>query len=125
MEKICLDFEAALDFLRGDNAILEKLKYYLASENICITSFTMLFLFQSLRKPDLVTAFVNQVTVLPFDGKSAQLAAAINHELEDGPKAGSKRLEDIMTAAICISNDAFLFSRNPSRYDGIKGLRKV
>lgn len=125
MEKICLDFEAAVDFLRGEPTILEKLKYYLSSEEICITSFTMLFLFQSLRKPDLVNAFVNQVTILSFDAKAAQLTAAINHELEDGPRAGSKKLEDIMTVAICISNNAFLFSRNPSRYDGIKGLRKV
>ncbi len=124
MEKICIDFEAAVDFLRGEPTILEKLKYYIASEEICITSFTMLFLFQSLRKPDLVNAFVNQVTVLSFDSKAAQMTAAISHELEEHNRGG-KKLEDIMTAAICISTNAFLFSRNPSRYDGIKGLRKV
>jgi len=124
MERICLDFETALDFLRGDPATIEKLKYYADREEICITSFTMLHLQNTINKPDVVRAFANSVTVLAFDKKSAQIATRINHDLM-GSRELPKVIEDTITAAICIANDAFLYSRSLSKYDGIKGLRKV
>ena len=124
MEKICLDFEAALHFLRGDPATIEKLKYYADREEICITSFTMLHLVEAIKKPEAVNAFANSVTVLPFDRRAAHLAASISRELEEhGTTHGMS--ESVMTAAICMANDAFLFSRSPSKFDGIKGLKKV
>ena len=124
MEKICLDFETALDFLCGEPATIEKLKYYADREEICITSFTMLHLLQTINKPDVVTAFTNSITILPFDRRAAQHAANISKDLEEQGDL-HKRMESIMTAAICIVNDAFLFSRSQSKFDGIKGLRKV
>lgn len=124
MEKICLDFDAALDFLRGEATLLEKLKYYVAKEEICVTSITLFHLVQTIRKPEVTTAFSNRITILPFDKKAAILAAAITKELDDHGVL-SKKIDDIITASICISNDAFLFSRAVSKYDGIKGLRKV
>ncbi len=124
MEKICLDFEATIDFLRGEPSIIEKLKYYADREEICITSFTLMHLLETIRKPEVISAFVNSVTVLGFDSKSARLAADICDELGSQGEV-HKRMESIMTAAICISNNAFLFSRSQSKFDGIKGLRKV
>ncbi len=124
MEKICLDFEATLDFLRGDPSIIEKLKYYADREEMCITSFTFMHLLESIKKPEVITAFVNSITVLGFDAKSARIAADICEEFASQGDV-HKRMESIMTAAICISNNAFLFSRSQSKFDGIKGLRKV
>ncbi|MBI5224074.1 type II toxin-antitoxin system VapC family toxin [Candidatus Micrarchaeota archaeon] len=124
MEKICLDYEAALDFLRGEPTILEKLKYYVAREEICVTSPTLFNLLQTIRKPEVMTAFSNRITILPFDRSSAQMAATLAKELDDHGEL-TKKMEDLITAAICISNDAFLFSRSNSKYDGVKGLRKV
>lgn len=124
MEKICLDFETALDFLRGDNATLEKMRYYADREELCITSFTLLHITEVINKPDVVAAFANGVTILPFDRKAAQKAAAINRELEEKGNLG-KRSEIVLTAAICIANDALLFAHKPSDFDGIKGLKKV
>ncbi len=124
MEKICLDFETALEFLRGDPATIEKLKYYADREEICITSITLMHLLEAVNKHDVVGAFANGVTVLPFDKKAAQFASKIMGEVES--KGSSYHVRDsILTAAICMANDAFLFSKNVSKFDGIKGLKKV
>lgn len=124
MEKICLDFEAAIDFLRGESGTLEKVRWYADREDVCLTAFTMTHLMGSVKKPEVVNAFFNSTTILPFDKK----AAIVFHRLlaesrEKGQKL--KTVDHLMTAAICMSNDAFLFTRSPSNYDGIKGLRKV
>jgi len=129
MEKICLDFETTLDFLRGDAATIEKLKYYADREEICITSFTMLQLLETVSKQEVITAFVNSVTVLPFDRRAAHIAADIlTNDLADHADI-HKRTENVLTAAICIANEAFLYakspSKSPSKFEGIKGLKKV
>ena len=124
MEKICLDFEIAIDFLRGDPATIEKLRYYADREEICITSITMMHLTETISKGEVVSAFAGTVTVLPFDRKAAQVASKILNEFRD--KGETRRIDDgILTAAICMANDAFIYSRSPSKFDGIKGLRKV
>ena len=124
MERICLDFETSLDFLRGDPSTIEKLKYYADREEICTTSFTLLHLQNTINKADVVRAFANSVTVLPFDKNAAQIAARINRDLDEQREL-PKMVEDVTTAAICIANDAFLYTRSLSKYDGIKGLKKV
>ncbi len=124
MEKICLDFEAALDFLRGEPAIIDKMRYYADHEEICITSLTMMHLLEVVTKPDVVAGFSANVTVLPFDKKAAQVASKILNDMKD--RGGGFRITDsILTAAICMANDAFLFTRATGKFDGIKGLRKV
>ncbi len=124
MEKICLDFETALDFLRGDPATIEKLKYYADREEICITSLTMMYMIETVNKPEVVSAFAGSVTVLPFDRKAAQIACKISNELRE--RDGVHNINDnVITAAICMANDAFIFSRSPVKFEGIKGLRKV
>ncbi|MEW6721733.1 MAG: type II toxin-antitoxin system VapC family toxin [Candidatus Micrarchaeota archaeon] len=124
MEKICLDFEIAIDFLRGDPATIEKLRYYADREEICITSITMMHLMETVSKSEVVSAFAGTVTVLPFDKKAAQVASKIINEFKD--KGEARRADDgILTAAICMANDAFIYSRSPAKFDGIKGLRRV
>lgn len=124
MERICLDFETALAFLRGDPGIIEKLKYYADREEICISSLTMMHLLESVSRPDVVTAFASSVTVLPFDRKAAHVASKIIAELRERGDGG-RASENVLTAAICMANDAFLYSRSPTSFEGIKGLRKV
>lgn len=130
MVKICLDFDTAVDFLRGEQSTIEKMRYYTAHEEICITSFTLLHLTEAVSKPEVVMAFANSVTVLPFDRRAAQQAARIRREIEEKGDA-EKKMEVVLTAAICIANDAVLFSREqpgsraPSKFDGIKDLKKV
>jgi predicted nucleic acid-binding protein len=124
IEKICLDFEIAIDFLRGDQATIEKLKYYADREEFCITSLTMLHLMETISKPDVIAAFAGNVTVLPFDKKAAQIASKIMNEFRE--KGETRKMDDsILTAAICMANDAFVFSKTPAKFEGIKGLKKV
>lgn len=125
MEKICMDLEAALHFLRGDPETIEKLKYYADREELCVTSFTMLHLMETVTKKEVVKKFADSVTVLPFDKKAAMAAAQINQDLAERGEL-PKMLESVLTAAICIANNAFLYSRSSSwKFDGIKGLRRV
>ena len=124
MEKICLDFETALDFLRGDPSTIEKLKYYAHREELCITSLTLMHLFETITKRGVVVAFANSVTVLPLDKKAAQIASQINRDIQ-GKAEIPKMMESVLTAAICMANDAFLFSRSTWKFDGIKGLKRV
>jgi len=128
MEKICLDFETALDLLRGDLAVVEKLRNYASNEEICLTSIAMTQLMVSVTKEDAIKSFLSSVTVLPFDKNAAYIAANLAKDLQNVGDE-HKRLDTIMTAAICIANKAHLFSRTPtnteSKYDGIKGLKKV
>ena len=127
MEKICLDFDIALDFLRGDKATIEKLKYYADREDICITSITLMHLLETVSKSDVVNAFAGSVTILPFDKKAAQFANKIALDLRE--RGDGRMTDSTLTAAICMANDAFLYSKSDSRsvakFDGIKGLRKV
>ncbi|MFH1785424.1 MAG: hypothetical protein ABH842_03265 [Candidatus Micrarchaeota archaeon] len=124
MERICLDFEAALDFLRGDPNIIDKMRYYADHEEICITSLTMMHLLEVVNKPEVVLSFCANVTILSFDKKAAQIASKILSDMKDKSE-GFRITDSTLTAAICMSNEAFLFTRTTGKFDGIKGLRKV
>ena len=124
MERICLDFETAIGFLRGDPSTIEKLKYYADREELCITSLTMMHLLETITKREVVVAFANSVTILPFDKKAAQIASQINRDIQ-GKGELPKMMESVFTAAICMANDAFLFSHSSWKFDGIRGLRRV
>jgi len=124
MEKICLDFEAALEFLRGEPTTIEKLKWYADREEVCVSAFTIAHLMETIRKIDVTIAFMNSVTVLPFDKKSAVL---LNRLLAEARERGQqvKVIDHLVTASICMANDAFLFTKSPANYEGVKGLKRV
>lgn len=124
MERICLDFEAALEFLRGEQTTIEKLKWYADREDVCVTAFTMAHLMEAVKKPEVTNAFVNCVTVLPFDKKAVTI---LNRLLAEARERGQqiKTADHLVTASICMANDAFIFTKSPANYEGVKGLRKV
>jgi len=123
MEKICLDLDAALDFLRGEATTVEKLHYYANLEEICISGITLYNLLESVSKKDVVISFANNVTILPFDRKSAVIAEKISRELSE--RGVEHPAESLLTAAVCMANDAFLFTKKPANFEGIRGLKKV
>ena len=124
MEKICLDFDTAVDFLRGDPSTIEKLMYYADREELCITSMTMMQLLETIKKQDVVANFANSITILPFDKKAAAIANRINKDLKDRGEM-PKPIDSVLLASVCIAQDAFVFSRSPWKFEGIRGLRKV
>lgn len=123
MEKICLGYDAVIDFLRGEASTVEKLQYYANQEDICLSGVTLYNLLQTVNKKDVVLSFANSVTILPFDRKAAVIANRIRKELSE--KGVEHSAESVMTAATCLANDAFLFTRKPANYEGIRGLKRV
>ncbi|MEM4358959.1 MAG: type II toxin-antitoxin system VapC family toxin [Candidatus Bilamarchaeaceae archaeon] len=123
MEKILLDYYTALDFLRGEPQIVEKLSYYANTEEICISSVTLARLLFTIKKTDAIISFASSITVLPFDKKSAIIASKIKREMDERSIDPSE--ESIVTAAVCMANDAFLFTRRPGDFEGIRGLKRV
>ncbi|NYZ76889.1 hypothetical protein H0O02_01080 [Candidatus Micrarchaeota archaeon] len=123
MERICLDFETTLDFLRGDHATVEKLTYYANREEICISSITLFNLLEAVSKRDVVISFANNVKVLQFDRKAAVIASNISAELKE--RSADPPIESIIIAAVCMANDAYLFTKKPANFAGIRGLKKV
>jgi predicted nucleic acid-binding protein len=79
---------------------------------------------ETVKKPEVINAFVNSVTVLPFDKKAASVFHRLVTETRERG-ADLKSVDPLVTAAICMANDAFLFTKSPKNYDRIKGLRKV
>jgi len=124
MEKICLDFEAALEFLRGEPTTIEKLKWYADREDVCVTAFTMAHIMEAVRKPEVANAFVNSVTVLPFDKKAVSILGRLLAEARERGQR-MRTVDHLVTASICMANDAFIFTKSPANYEGVKGLRKV
>jgi predicted nucleic acid-binding protein len=123
MEKICLDLDAVLDFLRGEPSTVEKLNYYANQEEICITGITLYNLLGTVNKKDVVISFANSVTILPFDRKAAVIASKISKDIND--RGVDPSTESLLTAATCMANDAFLFTKKPANFEGIRGLKKV
>jgi predicted nucleic acid-binding protein len=124
MEKICLDFETALDFLMGDPGTIEKLRYYADREEICITSLTLMQLLETIKKEDVISNFSNSVSILPFDKRAAGIATKLNRDIRMSGEL-PKPMDSVLTASICIANDAFIFTRSAWKFEGIRGLRKV
>jgi predicted nucleic acid-binding protein len=123
MEKICLDLEVILDFLRGDKLIVEKIRNYSDREEICITSHTLFYLLIGVRKPDSILPFVNSISVLEFDRKAAALAAKLIHDNRERGK--SMGMDELITASICLSTGSFLFTKNRKEFEHIKNLKLV
>lgn len=123
IEKICLDTGVVFDFLKGEQTVVEKLKYYAAREDICITSFTLLQLLSTIKKPEIVFSFVNSLNILDFDKKAATIAAKIFQELNE--KRMKTGIESIVTASICIKDNSFLFTKSRKKFEGIRGLKLV
>lgn len=123
MEKICLDYYAALDFLRGEPTTVEKLNYYIKTDEICISAITLAHLLFTIKKSDVVISFANSITVLPIDRKVSVISLKLKNELQENGIAAPQ--EVLFNAATCIANDAFLFTKRPADFEKIKGLKRV
>ncbi|HLC68610.1 MAG TPA: type II toxin-antitoxin system VapC family toxin [Candidatus Bilamarchaeaceae archaeon] len=123
MEKICLDSEVALGFLKGERAIVEKLQYYAHREEVCMDAFTAMEIDASVRKREVAEEFLSSINILPFDRKAAQLATQLIRE--NKKREMRTPLNALIAAAVCITNNAFLFTKQRNMFEGIKGLRLV
>lgn len=120
--KICLSPEVVFDFLTGDEATLQKIKLY-SNEDLCITSLTLFEIRSVVEKQETVSEFLNFITILDFDVQAAEGAARIIRE--DLHHSISRSTKCAINAAICISHNAFLFTKDRAGFEGIRGLKLV
>lgn len=120
--KICLSPEVVFSFLTGDEATVQKIKLY-SNEDLCITALTLFEIRSVVDKQDVVSEFLNFITILDLDVKGAEAAARIIRE--DLHNSNNRSTKSAINAAICISNNALLFAKDRASYEGIRGLKLV
>ncbi|MDD5022927.1 MAG: type II toxin-antitoxin system VapC family toxin [Candidatus ainarchaeum sp.] len=122
MEKICLDTQVIIDFLRGESAMVEKVKYY-AEEELCATSLTLFELFVTVNKTDIINQFVKNITPLEFNENCSLIASRVYNDLRE---IGEIRpIRNILNASVCIDSGAYLVTKNRKDYEKIRGLKLV
>lgn len=118
-----MNIEVVIDFLCGDKTTVEKLRYYADKEELCISSSTLMLLLLGVKKTESIRQFTNNVNILPFDKSAATVSAKIAEECKE--KGVVMDWKDLITASTCLSNRAFLFTRNRKDFEHVKNLKLV
>lgn len=120
--KICLSSDVVFDFLTGDETAIQKIKLY-ANEDLCITSLTLFELRSVAEKQESISEMLSYLSVLDFDSRAAEVAARIVRE--DLHHSIARSTKTVINAAICISNNSLLFTRDRAGFEAIRGLKLV
>jgi tRNA(fMet)-specific endonuclease VapC len=120
---IIADTDVLIDFLRG-RGVAARIAVELESRSVgttAITAFEIRSGARTARQRSAVDALLEAMTILPFGPEEAQVAAEVRQQVESqGLPIG---MADYMIAAICISNDGVLLTRNLKHFERVKGLR--
>lgn len=125
---VCLDTSFIIDIMRENTeAIQLRKKLERSNDSLAIASPTIIELIRGLdsvnlkeMEKDKIEEFINLVTTLSLDKKSAVRAGGIDVELiREGEKVD---IEDVMIAAIAITNNEKLITRNKKHFERIKNL---
>ncbi len=123
----CFDTNIVVDILRGDSITLAKLEVFNTLE-ICITPIIASELYEGCYKSNrmekalvLVEDFISTATFLDFNIKSCKLYGQIYKFLQSKGKLTEEK--DLMIAAICISHNATLITKNKKHFQNIPGLK--
>ncbi len=127
---LCFDSDFIIDFLRGENAAIEKVKS-LEKEGIELvtTAINSLEVFVGIlvidspknRRVIQTKEFLESLVELPFDKDASEKAAIILNSLKK--KGNPIGLKDTLIAAIAIMNDIPLLTRNVKHFEKIKELK--
>jgi tRNA(fMet)-specific endonuclease VapC len=130
---VCLDSTFVIDVLKGKNAV-EDLEEQLDESDIkikipspvIIEIIRSLYLYSTAKniskgEKEKTFEFLSSFEILNLDKKSAIKTGEIEATLIN--KGETIDLEDIMIAAICISNDETLTTRNKKHFEKILGLK--
>jgi tRNA(fMet)-specific endonuclease VapC len=120
---IIADTDVLIDFLRG-RGLAARVAAELESRSVgttAITAFEIRSGARTARQRSAVDALLEAMTILPFGPKEAQVASEVRQQVESqGLPIG---MADYMIAAICISNDGVLLTRNLKHFERVNGLR--
>lgn len=123
MEKVLVDTDVIIDFLRIDSGLFPKLLRLQAEGKIEIflSSITVMELYAGAsagKQESLLSDLVSQFRVLPFDKELAKVAG----ELKRGKRL-SASLADYIIGVTTIAYKARLVTRNRKHFESISKLR--
>lgn len=128
METLCLDTDILIDFLRGDNTTVEKIKELEEEFVLATTTINLFELYygafkskKSEKNVKSVNKLAERLELLKFTDKSAEISGRIIAELEK--KGRLVDFRDAMIAGIVLENDAMLYTRNVKHFERIEGMR--
>ena len=123
----CLDSDIIIANFRGDALIKERL-HNLSTEELVITPVVLcelyrgVFLSGNLEKNKLlVEKLLERVNILNFDISACEIFGKVYKTLRQSGKLTQE--SDLMTASICISNNATLITKNKKHFEKIKNLK--
>ena len=125
---VCLDTSLIIDFLKDNEVAISTVERLDGSdEDVTMASPTIIELVRGLNSKNIreeekekIKEFINSFFVLNLEKQSAFLAGEIESELIK--KGELIELEDIMIAAIAITNNEKLMTRNEKHFSRIKNL---
>ena len=125
----CIDTNIAVEFLRGNKVIIEKIsRTSLIGGEILVTPVVLCELYKgvflSSRKDTQLVAmeqFIESLGFLEFTKESSKLFGELYAELQ---KSGTMTQEnDLMIASIAKAHDCMLVTRNKKHFAHIRGLK--
>ena len=121
---IIADSDVLIDFLRGNGDSAKRIAIELETRSFgttVITAFEIRSGARTARQRSAVDTLLDAMNILPFGPEEARIATEVRQQVESqGQPIG---MADYMIAAICISNDGVLLTRNLKHFERVKGLR--
>jgi predicted nucleic acid-binding protein len=118
MVRICIDSEFALNYLLGKEIAVKKLQFYLYEE-LAVSAFTAFQLLSAITDKDVVNNFLSQLNVLPFDHRTAKIAAHLLNQQPNTP------LDVVIIAATTIAYDTYLLTTRRRVFEKMRGVRFI
>ena len=121
---IIADTGVLIDFLRGQGDAAKRVAIELETRSFGTTAITAFELRSGARTSKQrkgIDTLLDAMTLLPFGPEEARVAADIRQRLEGQGQAIG--MADYMIAAVCITNDGILLTRNRKHFKRVEGLR--
>ena len=120
---IVADTDVLIDALNGRGPSAERIKLELGAGALATTAITVFELrsgAKSTTASEQIETLLAGLTILPFDEKAADRAAAARRVLEVG---GSPiGMADYLIAGVCLAHSAILLTRNRKHFERVPGL---
>lgn len=125
----CIDTNIAVEFLRGNKVIIDKLeKCESIGEEIFVNSIVLCELYKGVflsskrdSQLDFMEQFIGSIGFLEFNLESSRLFGELYADLES--KGQRTQENDLMIAAIAKAHGAILVTRNKKHFAHIKELK--
>ena len=116
--------DVLIDFLRGRGDAAKRVAIELETRSFGTTVITAFELRSGARTSNQrkgIDTLLEAMTLLSFGPEEARVAADLRQQLESQGQAIG--MADYMIAAVCITNDGILLTRNRKHFKRVEGLR--